>query len=149
MAQISRRQALQAGGATLFVGLAGCSNIMGSSPPTVDRLVLRSDTGDKERIHTQKTHAPKDGSPVRSAADYDAPASGQLRFVDLNDGPGFYNIRAWADNHRTTSALAYNSHKEGAPSHDLQFVFVVREDGSLWSNIDETGAEITIPGPDE
>lgn len=149
MAPVSRRQALQVGGATLFVGLAGCSNVMGSSPPIVDRLVFRSDTGNKERIQTLKTYAPKDGSTVQSSAYYEAPASGQLRIIDLTDGPGFYNVHAWSEKHSSIAPLAYNCHKEGAPLHDLQFVFVVRKDGSLWSNIDKAGAEISIPGPDE
>lgn len=149
MAPIPRREALYAGGTSLFVGLAGCSNVMGSSPPTVDRLVFRSDTGERERIQLLKTYAPKNGSPVQTAAYYEAPASGQLRIIDLNDGPGFYNVHARSEEHSSVASLAYNTHKEGAPSHNLQFVFVVRENGSLYSDIDKSGAEISIPGPDE
>lgn len=102
-----------------------------------------------EPIHTQKTYAPKDGSTVQSNAVYEAPASGQLRVIEMDDGPGFYNIHAWSEKHGSIAPLAFNSHKEDAPSYDLQFVFVVREDGSLWSDIDETGADISIPGPSQ
>lgn len=111
--------------------------------------MFRSDTGENEPVHTQKTYAPKDGSTVQSHAIYEAPASSPLRIIEMDDGPGFYSIRTRSENHGGIAPLAFNSHKEGAPSYALQFVFVVREDGSLWSDIGETGTDISIPGPDE
>lgn len=99
-------------------------------------------------ISIHKTHASQDGSPVQSHHTYEAPASGQLRIVALNDGPGFYNIHATTQNHRSGATLAYNSHKEGAPSYDLQFAFVVRENGSLYSDIAKVGGQISLPGPE-
>lgn len=146
MTPITRRQALHAGGAAFCVGLAGCSGVLGSSPPIVERLVLRSDTGETEPISVQQTYAPRDGSPVQSHHVYEAPASGDLRIIELDYGPGFYNMHAESQNHGGVASLAFNSHKDGASSSNLQFEFVVKENGSLYSNIAETGSEISIPG---
>lgn len=148
MAPIPRRTALQAGGTTLLFGLAGCSTVSSTTSPTIDRLVLRSETGETEPIRILKTYAPRDGSTVQSHAVYDAHSSGELRIVDIDDGPGFYNIQAESQNHGSDAFLAYNSHKNGAPSYDLQFEFVLKEGASMYSNIAKTGSEISIPGDD-
>jgi hypothetical protein len=149
MSPLSRRSVLRASGAALFVGLAGCSNVLDSSAPSVNRLVLRSDTGETEPIRILTTYAPRDESAVQSQAFYDAHASGELRIVEQDDGPGFYNIHAESQNSGSNAFLAYNSHKDEAPSYDLQFEFVVQADGSLYSNIGRTGEEISIPGDGE
>lgn len=146
MAPVSRRHALHVDGATLFIGLAGCSNVMGSSPPAVERIVLRSDTGATEPISITQTHAPSDGSTVQSHHVYEAQSSGGLRIIELDYDPGFYNMHAESQNHGGIASLAFNSHKDGAPSYNLQFEFVVKDNGSLYSNIAKTGEEISIPG---
>jgi hypothetical protein len=149
MSPLSRRSVLRASGSVLFVGLAGCSNALDSSAPSVNRLVLRSDTGETEPIRILTTYAPRDDSAVQSQGVYDAHASGELQIVEQDDGPGFYNIQAESQNHGSDAFLAYNSHKDEAPSYDLQFEFVVQADGSLYSNIARTGATISIPGDGE
>lgn len=147
MPLLSRRTALRAGGLACLASLAGCSERDPFDAPIVDRLVFLSETGESERFRILKTHAPRDDSTVQSIAEYEAPASGRERLVELDEGPGFYNIHAEALDSGGIAFLAFNSHANGGTSNDLQFEFVVREDGNLSSNIGRKGDEISSYDP--
>lgn len=146
MPSFTRRRALQTGSAVLLGGLAGCADRFETEPPVIDRFVFRSDTGENEPIAIRMAHAPRDGSTRQTFAVFEAHGSGQVRIVDLDDGPGFYSVYAEAQNRDTTAFPAFNSHKGGALDGDLQFEFVVTESGSLYSNTGASGDEISMPG---
>lgn len=147
MPLMSRRTALRAGSLACVASLAGCSELDAVDAPIVDRLVFLSETGESERFRILKTHAPRDDSPIQSFSEYEAPASGREKRVELGEGPGFYNIHAEALDSGGFAFLAFNSHADDGTSHDLQFEFVVREEGTVSSNIGRKGDDISSYDP--
>ncbi len=144
----SRRTLLAAGTASL-VGLAGCSAAGESSPPTLDRILLRSDTGETEPVRLTLVHAPEDGSTERPVwKTVEAPADGDAVPVvqGLELGPGFHSLTAAAENHGNHEVGSFNSHGEGVDADDLQFEVVVKGTGDLWLNLNRAGESISIPG---
>lgn len=144
----SRRAVLAAGTASL-AALAGCSGFgaRASEAPKLDRVVLRSDTGQTERIELTLVYAPRDGSterPIRGV--YEALASGKPKAVGEFDGaPGFYSLTAAVEN-RDAGVVSVNSYGNAVGSEDLQFEVVVREDGGVWTNVGTAGDAISVPG---
>ena len=133
-----------------MAALAGCSGLgaTASDAPKVDRIVLRSDTGQTERLQLTLVYAPPDGSterPVREV--HDAPASGKPATVtDFDGAPGFYSLTASIENRDSTGVVSCNSYGNAVGTEDLQFEVVVREDGDVWTNLGTAGDGISIPG---
>lgn len=144
------RRAVLATGAASIASLAGCSALAsdGVDAATLDRIVLRSDTGRTERVELTLVYAPRDSATQRPVRGVRAVAgSSELLVVDDFEGdPGFYSLTAASEDHGTHGVYAFNSYGPSVGSAPLQFEVVVRGDGDIWLNLDEAGAEISIPG---
>ncbi len=144
----SRRAVLAVGTASLAT-LAGCAAIGAPADDgaTLDRLVLRTDTGRAERLELYLVYAPPDGStvqPVRGI--YEVPASGEIRVVDDFDGtPGFYSLTAYAPAHESLEIQSFNSYSNAVEDTPLQIEVVIKHTGGVWTNLNDAGASISIP----
>ncbi|WP_267639753.1 hypothetical protein [Haloarchaeobius amylolyticus] len=145
-----RRRALLSGlTAAATVGLAGCSAMDDDDddPATLDRMLLRSDTGEPELLSLTLVYAPRDGSNERPIwGTFEAPAADEPRAVtDFEGDPGFYSLTAVSDRHHTHEVVSFNSHGAAVGAGPLQFEVVVQESGDLWANLGEAGDEVSIP----
>ncbi|WP_435196878.1 hypothetical protein [Natronomonas sp. EA1] len=152
MSKRTRRGLCQAGGILALGALAGCvqwsGTIPNSDPPVVDRFVFRSDTGETEPVIVYSVHCEPETSPWIARAVHDAPASGEVTVVGVSKEPGFYSVYGEAQNHGTRDVAAFNSYDDDdGPTGNVQVEFVVQRNGSMWSNVNGSGAEIAIPGP--
>lgn len=145
---LSRRTALTAGTASL-AALTGCSSLIGneSHNSSLDRILLRSDTGQTERIELILVYAPRDTSPERPVRGiYEAPASGDLNIIDDFDGePGVYSLTATSGTTDNAEVIAFNSYSEGVQAGAVQFEVVIKGDGGMYLNVNKSGSSISIP----
>ncbi|MCG1004124.1 MULTISPECIES: hypothetical protein [Halobacterium] len=145
---ISRRQVLAAG-AVSMAGLAGCSSLTGDNDndTALDRIVVRSDTGQTERVELTLVYAPRDLAterPIRGV--YEAPASGDKLVVDGFEGnPGFYSLTVSPEGGSASEVVAFNSYGPSVESDTVQFEAVIKQDGGIWLNVNEAGSTISVP----
>jgi len=146
--RLSRRTALAAGTASL-AAFTGCSSLIGneSQNSSLDRILLRSDTGQTERVELTLVYAPRDTSterPVRGI--YEAPASGDLNIIDDFDGePGVYSLTAASETTNDSEVIAFNSYSDSIQANAVQFEVVIKRDGGTYLNVNEAGSSISVP----
>ncbi|WP_435364046.1 hypothetical protein [Haloarchaeobius sp. DYHT-AS-18] len=143
-----RRALLCSLGATATAALAGCSTSDSDAAATLDRILLRSDTGQAEQVSLTLVYAPRDGSTERPIwGTFEAPAAGDPRPIDDFEGaPGFYSLTATSERHHNQAVVSFNSHGGAVGTGPLQFEVVVQESGDGWANLNEAGEDISIPG---
>ncbi|WP_458187986.1 hypothetical protein [Haladaptatus sp. NG-WS-4] len=146
----SRRTILSASAVSL-TALAGCTAFGSRNEKrraTLDRIVVRSDTGDDESPFLTLVYAPRDDSTERPIwGVHEAPASGRERAItDFEGSPGFYSLTAFAENHDNLEIASFNSYGDAVGDTPLQFEVVVEQTGDVWTNVDEAGENITHPG---
>lgn len=143
--RVGRRTVL-ATGAVSLAALAGCSTASDDEPPSLERVVVRSDTGETERLQLTLVHAPREGSTVRPLRGvHEAPGSDEPRTIDDFEGPpGFYSLTVALDGQNEVKA--FNSYGNAVDSGPLQLEVVVQQTGDLWLNLNEAGDDISVPG---
>lgn len=143
--RVGRRTVL-ATGAVSLAALAGCSTASDDEPPSLERVVVRSDTGETERLQLTLVHAPRDGSTVRPLRGvHEAPGSGEPRTIDDFEGePGFYSLTVALDD--KSEVKAFNSYGDAVGTGALQLEVVVEQTGGLWLNLNEAGGDVSVPG---
>lgn len=144
---VSRRTVL-ATGAVSLASLAGCSAVgRGDGDAKFNRIVVKTNTGQKERVELTLTHAKKNTAtdrPVRGV--HEAPASGGELVVDDFEGtPGFYSLSAFSERHGTHGMYSVNSYGPAVTSDATQFEVLIQEDGGIWLNLGEAGSKISLP----
>ncbi|WP_158059146.1 hypothetical protein [Halorussus halophilus] len=145
----SRRDVLAAGTASI-AALAGCAGFgaKANDTPALDRVLLRSDTGQVEPVRLTLVYAPPTGSTDRPIwGSHDASSSEEfVPMDDYDETPGFYSLTAYSENHDNGEVVSFNSHADHASGEDVQFEVVVQEGGDVWANVGHTGDDISVPG---
>lgn len=145
-----RRRALLSGtlGLVTLSGLAGCSSSSDEGQATVDRIVLRSDTGQPEQMDLTLVYAPRDGSTERPVwGSYDLPESGDTVIIDdFETGPGFYSLTAHSQTHDNFEVVSTNTLSDAVGNGTLQFEAVIKRSGDVFANLSDTRDTISIPG---
>lgn len=145
---MDRRTLLLAGlPAAGMANVAGCASFSVENSSTLERIVLRTDTGRSEQIDLTLVYAPRDGSAERPVwGTFEAPASGETTVVaDFDGDAGFYSLTAHAQGHDTLEVVSFNSHGDAVGGGSLQFEVVVREGGDVWTNLNDAGSTVSIP----
>ncbi len=153
------RRRLLAGGATVATALAGCSALPSRDEPgsesdstsPLDRIVVRSDTGNSEPLRLTLVYGPREANterPVWKTAE--APADGEPKTVvrDLETGGGVYSLTAVSKRHTNHEVVSFNSTAQSG-TDAYQFEVVVKQRGDVWANLNEAGKPVSIPGYNE
>ncbi|WP_135826795.1 hypothetical protein [Halorussus ruber] len=152
------RRRLLAGGATVVTALAGCSALpsrdeSGSesdSKSPLDRIVVRSDTGNSEPLRLTLVYGPPEANTERPVwKTVEAPADGEPKTIgrNLETGDGVYSLTAASKRHTNHEVVSFNSTAQRG-TDAYQFEVVVKQRGDVWVNLDEAGEPISIPGYD-
>ncbi|WP_232703563.1 hypothetical protein [Halobacterium wangiae] len=151
---ISRR-AFLAGSAVTFSGLAGCSTTSPSDESTspeavespIEQILVRSDTGEKERVRLTLVYGPPEGHTERPIwSTFEAPADGKPITVgqSLETGAGIYSLTAASKQHANHEVVSFNS-LTSQDETKSQFEVVVKHTGDIWVNLNDAGEPINIP----
>lgn len=152
---ISRR-GLLAGGVTALTALAGCSafsindntDLESTSEPPLKRIVVRSDTGNTEPVRLTLAYGSREGHTDRPVwTTVDAPADGEpvTAVQTLDTGAGVYSLTAASKRHANHEVVSFNSLAR-SESDTYQFEVVVKHTGDVWTNLNEAGQPVSIPG---
>ncbi len=153
------RRSLLACGVTTLTALAGCSALSfdggtdaaSTSEPPLERIVVRSDTGNTEPVRLTLVYGSHEGNTERPVwTTVDAPASGEPKMVvqGLDTGDGVYSLTAASKRHANHEVVSFNSRAQDGRG-TYQFEVVVEHTGDVWANLNEAGEPISIPGYDE
>lgn len=142
------RRSLLATSTTTFALLAGCSaSGSGDDGVSFERIIVRTETGQMERVELTLSYAPRDSAaerPVRGV--FEVPASGEPLVVDAFEGTaGFYCLSAFSERHDTHEMYSVNSYGPSVESTSVQFEVLIREDGGIWLNLGEADSAIEPP----
>jgi hypothetical protein len=151
---VSRRRFL-AGSAVALSGLAGCSRITSSNESTapsslespIEQILLRSDTGEEERVWLTLVYGPPEAATERPIwKTFEAPADGEPITVgqSLETGGGIYSLTAASKQHANHEVVSFNSLAKQADT-EFQFEVVVKHTGDVWMNLNHADESINIP----
>ena len=160
----SRRALLGASGATM-TALAGCSALSSNDEPNesdprdaespLDRIVVRSDTGETEPIRLTLVYAPPEGHTERPVwTTVDAPADGEPSTTrqGFDTGHGVYSLTAASRRYTDHAVISFNSMADASSSIEaaltggsVQFEVVVEDTGGIWVNQGDAGDDISLP----
>lgn len=149
------RRALLAGGAVTLSGLAGCSTPSTSDESMapdagelpIERILVRSDTGEQERVRLTLVYGPPEGHTERPIwKTFEAPADGKPITVgqSLETGAGIYSLTAASKQHANHEVVSFNS-LASQDDTKFQFEVVVKHTGDIWVNLNDAGESINIP----
>ncbi|ELZ15762.1 hypothetical protein C478_04639 [Natrinema thermotolerans DSM 11552] len=137
-----------------IVGLAGCALPSTNTGPersdraTLERIVLETETGQAEQMALTLVYAPRDDSTSRPVwGEYTVPASGKaLTVSDFDGAPGVYSLTARSVTHDTVAVVSFNSYGDAVGSGPHQFEVVITGSGDVWTNLNEAGEPVSVPG---
>lgn len=135
-----------------IIGLTGCSmaslNAESDNHVLLDRIILRGDTEQVEQLGLTLVYAPPNGATSRLVSgSYEVPASGDVSIInDFEGEAGFYSLTAHSTNHNNVETISFNSNGNAVNRDSYQFEVVVTETGDVWTNLNEAGETISIPG---
>lgn len=149
------RRAVLAGATVTLSGVAGCSAISSdddspapaAAESPLDRILLRSDTGEREPVRVTLVYSPPEKrterpvwKTVEASGDGDTTAIAQA----LDTGDGAYHLTAVSERHGSSGVVSFNSLARESDTR-LQFEVVVEDTGSIWVNQNQAGESISIP----
>ncbi|WP_232700847.1 hypothetical protein [Halobacterium wangiae] len=149
------RRAFLTGSAAALSGIAGCSTITAdqespvssSRESPIEQILIRSDTGEEERVRLTLVYGPPEEYTERPIwTTFEAPADGEPITVgqSLETGAGIYSLTAASKQHANHEVISFNSRTRSADTK-LQFEVVVKHTGDLWVNLNDVGESIDIP----